>query len=123
MSIGEEVEGCPYFASRDLVEYADLILCPYTFLIDASIRTSLNLQLDNAVIIIDEAHNIETAARDAASKEFDIDAFRGNTVVLIIRSFLHLFIHSFICLLFRSCSLMMPALCDVDAVVSESTGG
>jgi len=58
---------CPYFYSRDLSEKADLILLPYNYLIDDSIRKTLKINWNNAVVIFDEAHNLERIASDAAS--------------------------------------------------------
>ncbi|KAI8876857.1 DNA repair helicase [Backusella circina FSU 941] len=67
--LGREVNGCPYFASRALAKEADVVFCPYNYLIDPSIKASLNIDLDNDIVIIDEAHNIENVCRDAGSFE------------------------------------------------------
>ncbi len=62
---------CPYYLSRSMAETADLVFMPYNYIIDA--KTRLGMQMicwDNAVIIFDEAHNIEVnllAARPAAT--------------------------------------------------------
>ncbi|XP_021939262.1 Fanconi anemia group J protein homolog isoform X2 [Zootermopsis nevadensis] len=64
---GHRVKSCPYFASRDLVDTADIVFCPYVYLIDPKIRNMMKLQLRGAVILLDEAHNIEDSCRDAAS--------------------------------------------------------
>ncbi|KAI9217923.1 helicase C-terminal domain-containing protein [Blastocladiella britannica] len=69
--LGIRQKGCPYFAARAASEEADLILCPYNYLIDPSIRSSMGIDLDNAVVIVDEAHNIEDVAREAATLEID----------------------------------------------------
>lgn len=49
---------------------AELILMPYNYLIDPETRESVRISWENAVVIIDEAHNIESAAAEAAS--FDL---------------------------------------------------
>lgn len=36
---GRRVKSCPYFASRDLVDTADIVFCPYVYLIDPKIRS------------------------------------------------------------------------------------
>lgn len=47
---------CPFFASRDLLNGAELVLLPYSYLLDK--RSFLNLDFRDAVVIFDEAHNI-----------------------------------------------------------------
>lgn len=64
---GRQCGGCPYFASRAMVENADLVFAPYNYLIDAKIRSSLDIFLENSIIVIDEAHNIEDVCRAAGS--------------------------------------------------------
>ena len=44
-----------------------LVLCPYNYLIDESIRLAMQINVDNDIVIIDEAHNIESSCREAAS--------------------------------------------------------
>lgn len=64
-------KGCPYFVARDLIKSAHIVLCPYNYLIDPWIRAAMNLEpfMEDAVVVIDEAHNLETAAREAVSFE------------------------------------------------------
>lgn len=66
---GRRCIGCPYFAARSLQEEADVIFAPYNYLIDGNIRESSEIKLDNAILIIDEAHNIEDCCRSAGSME------------------------------------------------------
>ncbi|XP_074641917.1 Fanconi anemia group J protein homolog [Tubulanus polymorphus] len=61
------LKACPFFGARQLKDQAEIIFCPYNYLIDSSIRESMQLELGGQVIILDEAHNIEDAAREAAS--------------------------------------------------------
>ncbi|TKR76336.1 hypothetical protein L596_017489 [Steinernema carpocapsae] len=62
---------CPYFAStRVLTEDADLIFCPFSYLLDPIIRNSSDVFMNKAVVILDEAHNVEDTCRDAASFNF-----------------------------------------------------
>ncbi|KAF9960581.1 Fanconi anemia group J protein [Mortierella alpina] len=62
---GKSKRACPYFTSRSIAQRAELIFCPYSYLIDPQIRKAMDINLDNAIVILDEAHNIEDAARDA----------------------------------------------------------
>ncbi|CAO3590604.1 unnamed protein product [Absidia cylindrospora] len=68
-TIAKQVGGCPYYASRDLAKTAELVICPYNYLVDPMIRMSLDIQISGSIIILDEAHNIENACRESASFE------------------------------------------------------
>ncbi|CAL8098354.1 unnamed protein product [Calicophoron daubneyi] len=61
------VPACPYFCSRKLMKTADIIFCPYNYLLDPMSRSAISLELQGDVIILDEAHNIEDVSREAAS--------------------------------------------------------
>ena len=65
--VGQTDRVCPYFYTRELSSSADLVLVPYNYLLDNSIRATLKLDWQNSVIIFDEAHNLERVASDAAS--------------------------------------------------------
>jgi regulator of telomere elongation helicase 1 len=68
VSQGRQDAICPYFYSRENATKAELILLPYNYLIDASIRSTLRgVDWQDACIIIDEAHNLEQIASDASS--------------------------------------------------------
>ncbi|CAK9082931.1 Regulator of telomere elongation helicase 1 homolog [Durusdinium trenchii] len=73
---GHDTQTCPYHASMDLTgEGAALILCTYPQIMDPCVRESSNFEqvLQDAVVVIDEAHNLPQVARDSAS-------FRGSVV-------------------------------------------
>lgn len=44
-------------------ENAELIFCPYNYLLDPVIRRAVQIDMEDAVIILDEAHNIEDICR------------------------------------------------------------
>ncbi|KMV66627.1 RAD3-like DNA-binding helicase [Encephalitozoon cuniculi EcunIII-L] len=66
---GRRCVGCPYYASRILNEDAEVIFAPYNYLIDSRIRESTGISLENSVVIVDEAHNIEDVCRSSGSIE------------------------------------------------------
>ena len=70
---GRKVKACPYFSVRELKNSAQLIICPYNYLVEPNIRASMDINLNNQIVILDEAHNIEDSARDAASAKFKLD--------------------------------------------------
>ncbi|KAG0302920.1 Fanconi anemia group J protein, partial [Dissophora globulifera] len=69
ISEGKEMRACPYFAARTLAANAELVFCPYSYLIDPQIRKAMEINLDSSIVILDEAHNIEDASRDAGGFE------------------------------------------------------
>ena len=69
-AIGESNTICPYYYELDLRNDSELLLLPYNYLLDRNIRHRLNIQLENSVVIFDEAHNIESVSADSAS--FDL---------------------------------------------------
>ena len=71
VKVGKEVKACPYYVTKELKNSAQLIICPYNYLIDPKIRESMKIDLKGQVVVLDEAHNIENCAREAASYNFD----------------------------------------------------
>jgi len=71
VQLGKKVRGCPYYAARKLYEGAEVIFCPYNYIIDPVIRKILDINLKNSIVILDEAHNIEDASRGAGSLNID----------------------------------------------------
>ncbi len=67
---GQKRKLCPYYISRDLAAKADLVFLPYNYLVDPRIRKSLAINLDQCVVIIDEAHNILRIFEDSSSVSF-----------------------------------------------------
>ncbi|UJR30615.1 hypothetical protein I4U23_018140 [Adineta vaga] len=70
---------CPYYTSRLIINDVQIILCPYNYLIDPRVRNSMQMSVNNAVIIIDEAHNIEDCARE--SMKFEIRKYDFETAL------------------------------------------
>ena len=50
-------------------EHAELIFCPYNYLLDPVIRRAVQIDVEDAVLILDEAHNIEDICRCACPAE------------------------------------------------------
>ncbi|XP_078049621.1 regulator of telomere elongation helicase 1 isoform X2 [Augochlora pura] len=64
---GQKYKCCPYFLSRELKQNADITFMPYNYLLDPKARKSQGIELQNSVILLDEAHNIEKMCEEAAS--------------------------------------------------------
>eukprot|EP01133_Synstelium_polycarpum_P004349 gene4349-5078_t len=67
---GRDTHECPFYASKGMVKRANLIFCPYNYIIEPSIRGVFKDKFQGSIVIFDEAHNIEDALMSAAS--FDI---------------------------------------------------
>lgn len=55
---------------------AYIIFSPYNYLIEPQIRDAMKIDIRGNIIMLDEAHNIEDAAREAASGAFQQEHFR-----------------------------------------------
>ena len=60
---------CPYYTSRELLSEADLVFMPYNYLLDKKTRGSNLINFNGAIVIFDEAHNVESSCYDAVSCE------------------------------------------------------
>ncbi|XP_046853376.1 ATP-dependent DNA helicase DDX11-like [Xenia sp. Carnegie-2017] len=58
ISVGEDVEACPYYGSRYAVPKAELVVLPYNMLLHQASREACGIKLKGNVVIIDEAHNL-----------------------------------------------------------------
>lgn len=50
---------------------------PYSYLLDDSSREQAGVQLENAIIIIDEAHNIKSFAEESSNFEISVEQLKG----------------------------------------------
>jgi len=66
-AIGRELHACPFFLSKVALAEAELVICPYNYVLEPSIASSTKLLDDRSVVIIDEGHNIENHCREAGS--------------------------------------------------------
>ncbi|XP_071992545.1 Fanconi anemia group J protein isoform X2 [Engystomops pustulosus] len=67
VGLGKRLRACAYYAARELMAEADIVFCPYNYLLDSQIRESMEICLKDQIVILDEAHNIEDCARESAS--------------------------------------------------------
>ena len=69
--IAKKRKFCPFFFERDKSIHSDLIFLPYNYIFDPSIKKRMKIQMNNSILIIDEAHNIQEVCNDAVSKDFN----------------------------------------------------
>ncbi|KAA6423773.1 MAG: regulator of telomere elongation helicase 1-like [Trebouxia sp. A1-2] len=73
VKLGQLSGPCPYLLSKEMASTADIVFMPYNYLIDAKNRMGLGkICWENAVLIFDEAHNLEGVCSESAS--FDLPA-------------------------------------------------
>lgn len=49
-----------------------MVLCPYNYILSPEVKKASRISLDGAIIIIDEAHNVENMAETCLSSELSI---------------------------------------------------
>lgn len=47
--------GCPYFAAQTMAEGAQLVFCPYNYLISPIVRRAMDIDISGSIVILDEA--------------------------------------------------------------------
>lgn len=71
---------CPYYASMELRKEAEIIFLPYNYLLDPKIRDICKIDLKNAIVILDEAHNVDKACeQNACTSITTTNLFAANT--------------------------------------------
>ncbi|CAK9325115.1 unnamed protein product [Citrullus colocynthis] len=73
VKVGEVVKGCSYYAARSMSDDAQLVFCPYSYIINPVIRGAMDVDIKGAIVILDEAHNIEDIARHAGGVDVEED--------------------------------------------------
>lgn len=67
VKLGQNHKCCPYYLAKEIKNNADIVFMPYNYLLDPRVRKSLGVELNNNIVILDEAHNIERMCEDSAS--------------------------------------------------------
>ena len=72
VDLGKKRKVCPFYLTRGNIADADIIFVPYNYLFDKDARNSTlaDVQWENAILVFDEAHNLEAFASESAS--FDL---------------------------------------------------
>ena len=79
VTLGIELQTCPYYATRNAVKTAQLICMPYNLLLNNELRESLGLNLKGRVIVFDEAHNLVEAINQTYSAELSLQQVKVAT--------------------------------------------
>lgn len=65
--MGKQISACPYYGTRAALIDADIILAPYTSMLNKKSRTAIGIDLSGSFLVIDESHNIINAITDCHS--------------------------------------------------------
>ena len=76
VTLGMELQTCPYYATRNAVKTAQLICMPYNLLLNNELRESLGLNLKGRIIVFDEAHNLVEAINQTYSAELSLQQIK-----------------------------------------------
>ncbi|QPH10146.1 DNA-dependent ATPase of the nucleotide excision repair factor 4 complex [Epichloe festucae Fl1] len=77
---GEEHKQCPYFTARRMMQYCNVVIFSYHYLLDPKIaeRVSRDFSKD-CIVVFDEAHNIDNVCIEALSTDITEDSLRRAT--------------------------------------------
>lgn len=50
--------GCSYYAARSIADDAQLVFCPYSYIINPVIRGAMEVDIKGAILILDEAQYV-----------------------------------------------------------------
>jgi chromosome transmission fidelity protein 1 len=74
---GRSLGACAYYGTRKAVPSAHVLCVPYPSLLHRKSREALGIKLKNAVVIIDEAHNLMETINDIYSVTVSIECITG----------------------------------------------
>ena len=70
--LGKASHSCSYYASREALHAAEVVVLPYNTLLSPQARQSVGLSIKNALVVIDEAHNIPETLRSISSCQLSL---------------------------------------------------
>ncbi|KAG6018441.1 DNA-dependent ATPase of the nucleotide excision repair factor 4 complex [Claviceps pusilla] len=80
LQYGQEHKQCPYFTARRMMQYCNVVIFSYHYLLDPKIaeRVSRDFSKD-CIVVFDEAHNIDNVCIEALSTDITEDSLRRAT--------------------------------------------
>ncbi len=67
--IAEQSKFCPFYFQRRKKEFADIIFLPYNYIFDKKLLSIIKIDLNESILLVDEAHNIDKVCEDSYSTE------------------------------------------------------
>ncbi|EON99652.1 putative dna repair helicase rad3 protein [Phaeoacremonium minimum UCRPA7] len=80
LQYGEQHKQCPYFTSRRMMQYCNVIIYSYHYLLDPKIAERVSKELSkDCIVVFDEAHNIDNVCIESLSTDITEDSLRRAT--------------------------------------------
>ncbi|KAI9505848.1 TFIIH/NER complex ATP-dependent 5'-3' DNA helicase subunit [Coemansia spiralis] len=77
---GRENGMCPYYLSRRVIPFADVIIYSFHYMIDPKVAELVSKEFEkNSIIVFDEAHNIDSICIDSLSIDINERTLRAST--------------------------------------------
>ncbi|KAK6826007.1 hypothetical protein PG990_002673 [Apiospora arundinis] len=77
---GEQHKQCPYFTARRMMQYCNVIIYSYHYLLDPKIADRVSKEFSkDCIIVFDEAHNIDNVCIESLSTDITDDSLRKAT--------------------------------------------
>lgn len=73
---GYHEELCPYHLAKVAAGVSDIVITPYNFVFSIPQRSSFGLDISDAVIVVDEAHNLPSACRSLNTGAITLENLR-----------------------------------------------
>ncbi|EAA01808.4 AGAP001537-PA [Anopheles gambiae str. PEST] len=73
---GKREQACPYYASRAAIPDAQVLMVPYQLILHRRTRQQSGIRLQDAILIIDEAHNLLDTISAIHSQEVRLEQLR-----------------------------------------------
>lgn len=67
IKLSTDIKLCPYHYSKHIMNQVNILVCPYNYIINPDIRKNMGIKIEDAIIVFDEAHNLESVGEDALS--------------------------------------------------------
>jgi len=75
--LGNSSKLCAYYGVREALKSAEVVVVPYNTLLSKATRESVGLSLEQALVIVDEAHNLPEALRSLSSFTLTLPVIEG----------------------------------------------
>lgn len=77
---GKEKGWCPYFLARHMVQFANVVVYSYQYLLDPKVAGIISKEMQReSVVVFDEAHNIDNVCIEALSVSVRRQTIEGAT--------------------------------------------